>query len=282
MIFQFIGNLHELFKALRQILLQFGNRLGCTDTCYHIFTLCIDQVLSINPLRAGGRIPCKSNTGARSIAHITEYHGLHIDCRAPVTRDIVHSAVYDRSLIVPGTKYRLHRLHQLYLRLLRELLALVLFIDILKSNNDFFQILCRQLCIKLDSLRFFDFVQDPLEIRLRYLHNDIGEHLDESSVRVISKSGIACLLRKSFYCHIRKTKIQDCVHHARHGSPCTGTHRNKKWILGITEFLTLLLLQVCKRIKDLSFDLVRDLPAAVVIIGTSLCRNCKPLGDRQS
>ena len=40
--------------------------------------------------------------------------------------------------------------------------------------------------------------------------------------------------------------------------------------------------KIDERFKYLPFDLVRDLPAAVVIVSTSLCRNCKSLGDRQS
>ena len=282
MILQFIGDLHELLEAIRQILFQFGNRLGCTDTCYHVFALGIDQVFAVNTLRTRRRISGKSNAGAGSITHITEYHGLHVDCRAPIARNIIHTAVHDRSLIVPGTENCLDSFHQLFLRLLRELLTFILFIDIFKSGYDFFQIFCCQFRIKFDAFRFLDLVQNSLKIRLRNLHNDIGKHLYESPVGVISKSGIACLLRKSFYCHIRKTEIQDRIHHTGHGSPRTGTHRNKKRILSIAEFLTLLLLQSCKRFKYLPFDLVRDLPAAVVIISTSLCRNCKSLGDRQS
>ncbi len=279
MVLQFVGDLHELLEALRQILFQFGNRLGCTDSGYHIFPLCVDQVLAVDTLCAGGRIPGKSNAGTGGIAHITKYHSLHIDCCSPIARNVVHTAVYDRSLVIPGTEHGLDSLHQLHLRLLREIFPFILLINIFKSNNYLLQILCRQFCIKLDSLSF---LENSFKIRFRNFHNDIRKHLDESSIGVISKSGIACLLRKALYCYIRQTKIQDRIHHARHRSPRTGTHRYKKRILGITEFLTLSLFQNRKCIENLSFDFIRDLPAAVIIVGTGLCRNCKSLGDRQS
>ena len=53
MIFQFICNLNKLCIALGQILLQLCDRLGCSDAGYHILSLGIDQILSIDALCSG-------------------------------------------------------------------------------------------------------------------------------------------------------------------------------------------------------------------------------------
>ena len=101
MLLEAVRNLHKLLVALGKILLQSGDGLGCPDTCHHVLTLRVDQVLAVNALSAGGRISRKGNARARCIAHVAEYHRLHVHRRAPVARNIVHTSVYNRSLVIP-------------------------------------------------------------------------------------------------------------------------------------------------------------------------------------
>ena len=162
--FQFVSDLHELPIAFRQIFLQFGNRLRRTDSCHNVFTLRIDQIFPINPLRARGRISRESNARSGSISHISEYHRLHVYRRSPVAGNIIHPAVYDRPVIIPGTEHRFYRFHQLHPRFLREIAAHFIFIDLFESLNHFLQIFCCQLCIKVNSLAFLDLVQNPFKI----------------------------------------------------------------------------------------------------------------------
>ena len=133
MVFQLVCDLHKLLKAFRQILLQPCDRLRCSDSGYNILSLCIDQVLAVNSLFTGGRISGKGNTGSGGIAHVSEYHGLYIDCSTPVSRNIVHSAVNNCSFIIPGTEYCLYSLHELLSRILWKCLSHLFFIDSLKA-----------------------------------------------------------------------------------------------------------------------------------------------------
>ena len=282
MIFQSVRNLHKLLIAFRKILFQSGNGLRGTDTGHHILALGIDQVLAVNALRASGRISGEGHARSRGVSHISKYHGLYVYRRAPIAGDVIHTSVYNRSLIIPGTEYGLHRLHQLYSGILRELLALVFLINIFKSDNNFLHVVRRQIGVILYALGLFDLIQNPFKIGLGNLHNHIGEHLNKSAVRIISKAGISCLLRKTFYSRIRQTQIQNGVHHARHGSPCPGTHRNKKRTFGISKLLALFLFQICKRRKNLLFDLIRNLSAVVVIVRACLRGHGKALRNRQS
>ena len=72
-----------------------------------------------------------------------------------------------------------------------------------------------------------DLIDDLLKMALRNLHNNVREHLDESSVRIVSKSWIASLLCEAFNRYIVQTQVQDGIHHTWHGCTCTRTNRNK-------------------------------------------------------
>ena len=108
MVFQLHRQFHKLFIAVRHILFQFGDRLRCTHTGNNVLTLGINQIFTINAFGASGWISCKCNAGTGSIAHVTEDHRLNIHSRTPVSRNIIHTAVYDRTRVVPGTEYRFH------------------------------------------------------------------------------------------------------------------------------------------------------------------------------
>ena len=138
MIFQLVCNRNKLLIAFRKILFQSGNGLWCSDTGHNILTLCIDQVFTINTFFTGRRITGEGYTCTGGIAHVSEYHGLHIDSRSPVTGDIIHSSVNDSSLIVPGTEHRLYGFHQLHSGVLREILAHFVFVNSFKTYDNFF------------------------------------------------------------------------------------------------------------------------------------------------
>ena len=101
MIFKFHGKAHELFIAIRHIFCQFCDRLWCTNTGNNVFTLSIDQVFTVNTFSTCGRVTCESNTCTRCFTHITEYHSLYVNSCSPITRDIIHTTVYDSTWVVP-------------------------------------------------------------------------------------------------------------------------------------------------------------------------------------
>ena len=241
-VFELACDLKELLVSFRHILFQSGNRLRSTDTCNYVFALCVDEVLTIDTLSTGGRVTGKCNAGTGGVTHVTEYHCLYVNCGTPVTRDIVHTTVNDCTRVVPGTEYCLNSFHQLNLRVLRELFAHLFLIDCFVLSDNFLQIICGKVGIVLSALSFLNLIKDAFEEGLAHLHNNVGEHLDETTIRVVSKSRIAGLLREAFYCNVIQTKVQDGVHHTRHGCTCTGTNGYKERIFGITELLALHLL----------------------------------------
>ena len=256
MVFQTVGNVHKLCITLRQILCQLGDRLRSTDAGYNVFALGINQVLAKNTLFAGGRVTGKCHAGTGGITHVAEYHGLDIDCGTPVTRDIIHTTVYNGTWVIPGTEYCLDSLHQLYLRVLRELLAHFFLINCLIPCDDLLQVLCGQVSIIFCTLGFLDFVQNTFKDLFAHLHNDIGEHLDKPTVRIVSKPRIAGFLCKAFDRNIIQAKVQNGIHHARHRCPGTGAYRYQQRIGLIAELLAPLFLQHCQCCKNLILNLL--------------------------
>ena len=277
MILQAGRDLDELLIAFRKILLQTGDRLRGTDTGNHVLALGIDQIFAVNALRAGGRISCKGDAGAGGIAHVSEYHGLYVDGGSPVAGDVIHPAVHDGALVVPGTEYGLDRFHELYPGILREVSSHPVLIDALKALNNLFQVVGSKVRVKTRSLCFLDLVKHSFKKRFGNFHYHIREHLDESAVGIIGKSGIPRLPGKALHGNIGKSQVQDRIHHSGHGRSRAGTDGNQKRILRVAEGLSLLPLQLGERGKDLSLNFFRNLFSIVVVVRTGFRRYGKAL-----
>ena len=172
-LFQIIGQLHKLFVALRKVVRELCNRLRRTNTGNDVLALRVDQVLTENALGSGRGIARKCDACARRIPHISENHRLHIDCRAELVRNIVHSSVRIRSGIVPAAEHRFNGLHQLHLRILREFLPLLLPVQFLVLGNDFLQAFRCQLCVVNSAVLFLDIFKNRVKECLRLSHDDI-------------------------------------------------------------------------------------------------------------
>ena len=61
-----------------------------------------------------GGVPREGDPGAAAIIHVTVDHGLHVDGRAPLVRDVVVRPVADCAVVVPGSEYRKDCASQLF------------------------------------------------------------------------------------------------------------------------------------------------------------------------
>ena len=173
MLLQFCGNFNKLLIAVGKILFQTGDRLRGPDSGHHILALGVDQIFSVDALRTCGGISCKGNSGSGSISHVSEYHGLHVYSGSPLAGNIVHSAVNDGALIVPGTEYGLHGLHELHPGILREVLSHLVLINCLEALNHFFQVIRRQIRIEACAFGILDLIKHPFKKRLGNFHYHI-------------------------------------------------------------------------------------------------------------
>ena len=138
MLFQRHRDLHELLVDFGHDLAQLVDRLRRADAGDDILALGVHQEFAVQLVLAGGRVAGKGHAGAGCIAHVAVDHFLDVDGCAPTARDIIHAAVDDRALVVPGTENGFDRLDQLLTRILREIEPLDFFIESLVAADNLF------------------------------------------------------------------------------------------------------------------------------------------------
>ena len=271
-ILQLLRDRGQLLVDVRKRLLDLIDLHRRTDTGDHVFALRVHQNLSVELILTGSRVSRERNAGTGIIAHVAECHHLDVDSRAPGIRDVVVAAIDVRARVVPGTEYGLDRLDQLYLRIGREVLSDGLLVHRLELIRQILEILRGQIHVLRHAPLDLLLVDQLLKLALRDFHDDIGEHLDEPSVAVPCPARISGLCAQGLDDIFIKTKVEDRVHHARHGSSRARTNGNKKRILLITEFLARDLLELSHILGNLRGDLVvDDLPVLVVLRACFRC-----------
>ena len=87
-------------------LLELADGLGRADARHHVLALGVHQVLAEEPPLAGARVPGEGHARPRVVAHVAEDHGLDVDRRPPVPRDVVQLPVGDGPRSCPRTRTR--------------------------------------------------------------------------------------------------------------------------------------------------------------------------------
>ena len=93
--------------------------------------------------------------------------------------------------VIPGTEHRLDRFEKLFLGVGGEIFAESLFILRLELFRKFVKVFRGEFHVVGNALSFFERVYKGLEFLFRNFHNDVREHLDESSVTVPRPTGVA-------------------------------------------------------------------------------------------
>ena len=276
-IFQFVGDIDQLIVDLRKSLLDLFDLHRCADTGYNVLALCVHKNLCVELVLSGCRITGKRNSGSGCRSHISECHHLYVNGSSPGIRNIIVAAVYVGTRIIPAAEYGFYSLNQLYLRIIREILSDCVFIFCLELVCQILQILCIQIDVVLNAFFRFLCVNQFLKFALGNFHNDIGEHLNKSSVAVPCPAGIVGFCRQCFYYFFIQSKVQNGIHHARHGGTCAGTDRNQKRILFGSKFLSCDLLHLADVLCNLASDLIVDLPSILIVLCAGLSGNGEAL-----
>ena len=74
-----------------------------------------------------------------------------------------------------------------------------------------------QIRVGLHAHTVLGFPEDDIEIGIIDAQRDLAEELDQSSVRVEGESSVLCRLGQSLDNIVIEAKIEDGIHHARHG-----------------------------------------------------------------
>ena len=199
MLLQTMSNIAELIVYVRHDVFEFIDVLWSTNTSNNVFALCVDKELTEQTVFTGCRVTGKCYAGTGSVAGVAEYHGLYVNSSAPGGWDIIHSSVVDCTWVIPGTEYCFYSFHQLFSWLLWEIFIFLFFIVCFKADNHFFQVICVELGVKSNAFCFFHLVDDNLKLMFWNFHNNVGEHLDEAAIGVVSKTLIVGQFSKTFY-----------------------------------------------------------------------------------
>ena len=279
---QSLAYIFELCKCLREFFFHFGNVHRSTNAGNNVLALCIGKEFSEQTVFSCSRVTGKCNTCTTVVSHVTKCHHLYVDSSSPGVRNIVVTTVYIGSRVVPGTEYSLYSAHQLLFCVSREICSDLLFVLCLELSCQSLQIFCCKLNVLFYAFFFFHLVDEFFEIFLADFHNNVGIHLDKSSVAVPCPARIAGCCSKCLYYFFIQTKVQDGIHHTRHRSSCTGTNGYKQRIFLISELLSCDLFQLCHSLHDLSHDLIVDLSAILIVLSTSFCCYSESLRNRQA
>ena len=158
----------------------------------------------------------------------------------------------------------------------------MLLIEGLELTDKLLHIVSIQLGILLDALLFLHRVDDLLKLGLRQLHHDVGEHLDETAVGVVSKARAVGDLRETFDNSVVQAQVKDGVHHAGHGRTRAGTHGDEQRVGRIGELLAADFLHLAQILIDLRLDFVIDLTLILIILRARFRGNGEALRDRHS
>ncbi len=83
MIFKSRANFLELLESLGEFLLHLGDVHRSTYTCNNVLALCVGKEFAEESLCAGSGVAGERNAGSAVVAHITECHGLNVNCGTP-------------------------------------------------------------------------------------------------------------------------------------------------------------------------------------------------------
>ena len=278
--FEFGGNFDKLRVNFGVGFFEVADGRRSTDPRNNVFALGVHQIFAVEVFVTVGGVTRKRNAGTRSFAHVAEYHRLNVNRGTPVAGDVVHAAIYDCAGVVPAAENGFDGADQLNLGILREVLALFLQIERFVTFDQFFQVVCGQFGVEFDALSFFDFVDDLFKEVFTDADNDVGVHLNESAIAVVSETGIVGQFGKAFDRHVVQTEVEDGVHHTGHRSSCAAADGNEEGVLAVAEFFAGFRLEFGEFGKDLVDHFLRNLFAVGIVFGAGLGRDGEPLGNR--
>ena len=101
MALQLLANLLQFSVCVRHFISELSDRLRCADTSHNVFTLGVDEVLTVEHLFTIGRVTRESHTRGTGVTHVAEDHGLDVNSRTPLRRNVVLLAVDYCALVAP-------------------------------------------------------------------------------------------------------------------------------------------------------------------------------------
>ena len=247
MLLELHANFFKIVVNLWHFVFKLGNWVGGTNTCHHVFTLSIYEVLTIKDFFTICRVTCKRYACSTGFTHVAKDHSLNINCSSPCGRNAIFLAVKSRAFILPRFEDRAYRAPKLLISVLWEGGVGALLDDRLVTLDKFFEVFGSELIIEFNPNFFTKFFKCAFKraviilVNRLHAHNHIAVHLNEATVAVVSKCFVARFVCKCLNGFIIESQVKNGVHHAGHGFARARANRKKKRVLLSTKFLAELL-----------------------------------------
>ena len=207
---------HELLVELRELLFEGVKVLGVADTSNHIFTLSVDQIVTVGLVLATGGITGEAHSGARVVVTVTKDHGLHIDRSTKVVRDALAVAIGEGTRAVPGFEDCFNSAQKLSGWVLREGLAGVLLDDGLVVLDQLLEKLNGNLRIRSHPGGGLRSIKALVKLFAWHFENDPAIHRHKTSIGVVGETIVRRLSSETLDGLVIEAKIQNRVHHSGH------------------------------------------------------------------
>ena len=134
----------------------------------------------------------------------------------------------------------------------------------------------------MNALLFLHRVDQFFKFGFIQTHDDIAEHLNKTTIGIISETLVVRLCFNDFNNRVVHTEIENGVHHTRHGSPRAGTYGYQKRILRIPQLLARRSLQPRDILVDLFLNFRCNLLTIVVVANARFRRDGKSGRNRHA
>ena len=264
------ADLHQVRVRLREALLHHRDRLGGADAGDDVLALRVHEELAVEDVLTRGVVAGEGDAGAGVLAHVAVGHRLHVDRGAVEALDLLDAAVLDRAVAVPRAEHGLDGVLELQQRVLREVGADLVLVDLLVLGDELDEAFGRDLGVFLDAVLGLDRAERVLELVVVDAHDDVAEHVDQAAVRVVGEARVARALREALDGLVGEAEVEDGVHHAGHRDGGAGAHADEQRVRVGAELLAELLLEHLDVLLDIVHQALRQLAAAVVVGGAGV------------
>ncbi|OQA44711.1 MAG: hypothetical protein BWY50_00412 [Spirochaetes bacterium ADurb.Bin315] len=165
---------------------------------------------------AGGGVAGEGHAGSARLAHVSEDHRLNVDRSPQEAADIIHLAIPDRPLIVPGLEHRIGSEEKLFDGVVGEIRSNGVVVDLLIALDDFLQIGGIQIGIQFHAPLIFHILKGAFKESVGNPHDDIAEHLHEAAIAVPSEALVSGLCDETLDTLRIESEVQNRIHHSRH------------------------------------------------------------------
>ena len=172
--------------------------------------------------------------------------------------------------VLPGAEHGADGAPQLFRRLLRERLAGFALHRLLVGIDDLEPILGAEIGVEGEAVEILVGVENVVEHAVAYAEHHIRVHLDEAAVAVIGEPFAARFGGQPLHGRVVEAEVEDGVHHAGHGSPRAGAHRDEQRGGNVAEGGADRLADHGQRRLDLLCQAVGQLAAVAVVGGAHL------------